>query len=84
MKDLSFLKDLVWMTELGLSVAMPLVVFLVGSVWLKNAFGLPSWVVLIGAALGAVGAVGGLVNSLRRIAGREKKQEEKKQFNDHI
>ena len=38
MKDFSFLKDLVWITELGLSVASPLVVFIVGAVWLRGAF----------------------------------------------
>ena len=84
MKDFSFLKDLVWITELGLSVASPLVVFIVGAVWLRDAFSLPAWVVAVGAFLGALGAVGGLVANLRRMAKSGKREEEKSQFNEHI
>lgn len=84
MKDFSFLKDLVWITELGLSVASPLVVFIVGAVWLRDAFSLPAWVIAVGAALGLLGAVGGLVTNLRRMAKSGKKDEEKTQFNEHI
>ncbi len=84
MKDYSFLRDLVWLTELGLSVASPLVVFIVGAVWLKNAFGLPAWIVAVGAVIGAAGAVGGLMTSLKRMNRGEKKTGEKSQFNEHI
>ena len=84
MKDFSFLKDLVWITELGLSVASPLVVFIVGAVWLRDAFSLPAWVIAIGAVLGALGAVGGLATNLKRMAKSGKKEDEKTQFNEHI
>lgn len=84
MKDFSFLKDLVWITELGLSVASPLVIFIVGAVWLRDTFSLDAWVIAVGAVIGVIGAAGGLINTLRRMKGKDKKKEDKTQFNEHI
>ena len=33
-------RHLVWLTQFGLSVALPPVLFLLGAVWLKNEFAL--------------------------------------------
>ena len=38
-------RHLVWLTQFGLSVALPPVLFLLGAVWLKNEFALGGWVV---------------------------------------
>ena len=64
MKDLSLL---VWLTQLGLSVAFPLAGFILAAIWLRDRFGLGQWVLWIGIILGFVGAVDGLRISLRAL-----------------
>lgn len=60
-------RHLVWLTQFGLSVCIPLVVFVVGAVWLRKAFSLGGWIVVLGILLGILGAVGGLRSSLKAI-----------------
>ena len=62
MKEINML---VWLTQLGVSVAAPLAGFTLLGLWLKNRFGLGLWVLLVFIALGFIGAVNGLRHSLR-------------------
>ena len=58
MKDLyDAARHLVWLTQFGLSVVLPPVLFLLGAVWLRKQFGLGGWVILVGFALGMVAAI---------------------------
>ena len=89
MKDLyQAARHLVWLTQFGLSIAVPLVVSILIAVWLRQHFGLGGWVVAVGVIVGLFGAVSGLVTSLRAIdrqAG-EKEDRHKKPpvyFNEH-
>ena len=61
MKDL---RMLVWLTQVGISVAAPPVVFLLGALWLRNRFGLGVWCILVALALGIICAVAGLRQTL--------------------
>lgn len=85
MKDLSLL---VWLTQLGLSVAFPLAGFLLLAFWLHNSLGWGQWVIWVGLALGLYCAVTGFRDSLKvmeRMA-RDKDKEKKEppvSFNDH-
>ena len=83
MKNLSLL---VWLTQLGLSVALPLAGFIWLGLWLKNSCGWGSWVVIAGVLIGIFLAVDGLINSLR-LMNRTAKEEPKKStgisFNEH-
>lgn len=79
---------LIWLTQLGLSTAAPLAGFVLLAVWLKNRFGLGSWVLFVGIGLGIFQAIAGLRDSLRaleKLSGKE--QQEQKEpplsFNDH-
>ena len=81
---------LVWLTQLGISVAGPPVVFILLSVWLRDSFSLGNWVVWIGVAAGLLLAICGLRDSLKamdRIVRQNKKEEDKLpppvNFNDH-
>ena len=56
-----------WMTQFGLSVAVPLVGCILLAVWLQGRFGLGGWVVALGVVLGLLGAVGGLISSIRQM-----------------
>lgn len=85
MKDASLL---VWLTQLGLSVAAPLAVFLLLALWLRSSFGLGSWILWVGLALGIQGAVSGLRASLKAMEqmSRDKRKQDPPpiSFNDHF
>jgi len=84
MKELNLL---VWLTQLGLSVALPLGGFVLLGLWLRQRFDLGVWVVLVGCAVGLIAAIDGLRYSLRAMAQMEKKKDDKTpppvSFNDH-
>ena len=83
MKNLSLL---VWLTQLALSVVMPLVGLIVLGVWLNSQFSLGVWVIIVCAILGVIFAIDGLRYSLR-LMDRQAKQETKEtqiiSYNDH-
>lgn len=84
MKNLTLL---VWLTQLGLSVALPLVCAVGLAVWLRNTWGWGSWVIWAGIILGILCAVDGLRISLKTMERFSKNKEEKEpppvSFNDH-
>lgn len=51
------LRNLAWLTQLGLSVAAPPVLCIAGACWLRNRFSLGGWIVAAGVLLGVGGAV---------------------------
>ena len=83
MKEMSLF---VFVTQLGLSVAVPLGGFIFLGIWLRQQFDLGIWVVLMGIFLGIVTAVDGLRSSLKAM---ERLSKDKKQdpppvsFNNH-
>ncbi len=84
MKDLALLT---WLTQLGMSIAIPLAGFIGLAVWLRNSCGWGSWVIWVGIVLGGYCAFQGLRSSLRsmeRFARKDKDpQPPKISFNDH-
>lgn len=76
---------LVWLTQLGISVAAAPILFVLLAVWLRNAFGCGLWVIWAGILLGLYCAVTGFVSSLRTMERmtREERQEMPLSFNDH-
>jgi hypothetical protein len=84
MKDLSLL---VWLTQLGFSVAFPLAGFVLLAVWLNKSCGWGNWVIWVGIVLGIVCAIDGLRTSLKAMErlGCRKKEDTPPpvSFNDH-
>ena len=83
MSDLSLL---VWLGQLGLSVAGPLAGFILLGVWLNKSLGWGSWTVWVGIILGVTGAADGLRQSLKamqRMSGNGQEKEPPVSFNDH-
>ena len=84
MKNLSLL---IWLTQLGISVAVPLAGFVLLAVWLQSRFDLGVWVIWIGVALGVICAIDGLRTSLKsmdQLANRKRDKEPPPvAFNDH-
>ena len=81
---------LVWLTQLGISVAGPPVLSILLSVWLRDNFSLGEWVIWIGIIVGLTLAIFGLRDSLKamdRIVRQNKKEEDELPppvtFNDH-
>lgn len=82
MKNLSLL---VWLTQLGLSVAAPLAGFVFLGVWLHRRFSWGVWIVWVCVALGILTAIGGLCSSLsamQKLAG-QKDEKPPVSFNEH-
>ena len=83
MKDLTLI---IWLTQLGLSVAVPMAGFVLLAVWLQNHFGWGQWVIFVGIGLGLVCAIDGLRNSLKameRLSRRKKEDPPPVSFNNH-
>jgi len=53
MKQLNLL---VWVTQLGLSIAVPFAGFLFLALWLRDRFGWGSWVLIVGILIGLITA----------------------------
>lgn len=82
MKDFRLL---IWLTQLGLSVAVPLGGFILLAAWLHKSVGWGSWVIWVGLLLGIVCAVDGLRTSFRAMERMRSDKKEKPpiSFNDH-
>lgn len=83
MKNLSLL---VWLSQFGLSVAVPPVCFIGLAAWLRNSCGWGQWVIWVGIVLGIYCAVTGFIatlRSLQRLAEEKKKDPPATAFNDH-
>ncbi|MBR6119759.1 MAG: AtpZ/AtpI family protein [Oscillospiraceae bacterium] len=68
---------LVWLTQLGLSAAVPLVGFILLGTWLHNSKGWGGWTVAAGIVLGLLGAAGSLYNSFKTLHQMLKRDEDK-------
>ncbi len=79
---------LVWLTQLGLSVAAPLASFLLIALWLRGSLGWGDWVIWVGLVLGLLTALSGFRSSLKLLdrSARDKKKppEPPVSFNDHF
>ena len=85
MKNLNML---VWLTQLGLSVAGPLAGFILVAVWLRQRFDLGAWVLVVGIILGISGAIDGFRVSMKAMDQMSKDKPDETDpppvsFNDH-
>ena len=83
MKDVNLL---IWLAQLGISVAAPLGGFIWLGIWLRQRFSLGIWVVLAGIFVGLVCAFDGLRVSLKAMERMSKEKNEEPppvSFNDH-
>lgn len=84
MKDLSLL---VWLTQLGLSTALPLAGFVLLGVWLHSGLGWGVWTIWAGIGLGLICAIDGFRSSLKAMERLSRKPKDDTpppvSFNDH-
>ena len=76
---------LIWLTQFGLSTAVPLAGFILLAVWLHRNLHWGSWVVVVGIAVGILCAIDGLRTSLKAMEriSKDKKKDPPVGFNDH-
>ena len=77
---------LIWLAQLGISVAALLGGFIWLGIWLRQRFELGIWVVLVGIFVGLVCAVDGMRVSLKAMERMSKDKNEEPppvSFNDH-
>ena len=78
---------LIWLTQLGISVAVPLGGFIWLGIWLRQRFQLGVWVVLLCIFLGVVCAIDGMRVSLKAMERMGKNPEDMDpppvSFNNH-
>lgn len=85
-KNMIDLTLIVWLTQLGLSVAVPMAGFVLLAVWLRNSLGWGQWVIYVGIGLGLICAIDGLRTSLKALERLSRKKDESPapiSFNDH-
>lgn len=78
---------LIWLTQLGISVAAPLGGFIFLAVWLRQQFNLGVWIIIAGVLVGVSCAISGLRFSLKAMEQMAKDKKEELPppvcFNDH-
>lgn len=67
------LKNITFLTQVGLSLAAPLVLCIWGTVWLRDRFSLGDWVVLAGIVLGLGGAASSFISFARYVSREARK-----------
>lgn len=68
----SVLSALTYLTQVGLSIATPLVLCLLGAWWLNARFGVGEWIFIVGIVLGLGGGVSSFVSFARYFQRKNK------------
>ncbi len=69
-------KYLVYITQFGLSLVLPVLLCLLGAKWLQGQFGAGGWIYAVGLAVGLLAAAGSLGAYFRFVQRETKKAEE--------
>lgn len=78
------LEDIVWLTQLGLSMLLPLLMCLGGAWWATSRWGWPMWVYLPGIVLGlAAGAKSFWAFAKERLDRAKQERPRRVGFNSH-
>lgn len=71
------LKNLTFLSQFGLSLVLPMVLLILGSVWLRERLGLGNWVTLVAMLLGMGSWVPTVTSFARYALGEAKKSEDR-------
>ena len=78
------LRNLAWLTQLGLSIAAPPLLCIWGCWWLQERFSLGGWIIVVGIVLGLGGSVSSGLGFYRMMNRRKDKDKKPPaSFNSH-
>lgn len=77
---ISIAKGLASITQLGLSIIIPIVLCTLLGVFLKNKFGIPDYVVVILTLLGVFSGISSAVSYLKSFLKQTEKEDQQKQL----
>lgn len=75
----SAMKYLSFLTQLGLSIITPILLCILGAVWLQNRFHLGGWVLIVGILLGVGGGCSAFYQFYQFIQREERREKERKE-----
>lgn len=67
------LQNIGWLTQLGFSIACPMILCIMGALWLSRRFGLGSWVILAGVLLGLLSGISCFMNFAQAMTRRARR-----------
>ncbi len=65
-------RNLIYLTQMGLTLAIPPIISLWGASWLQQRFGLGNWIMIAGIILGIGGMISNLLDYIRMFSRRAK------------
>lgn len=68
------LQNIGWLTQLGFSIACPMILCILGALWLQRRFDMGGWVVVAGVLLGLLSGVSCFVNFAQAMTRRARRQ----------
>ncbi len=70
--------NLLYMTQIGLSMSIPPILSLLVASWLQEKFQLGNWVMIVGIVLGIGGMITNLLEYVRMFSNRAKRETEER------
>ena len=70
--------NLLYMTQIGLSMSIPPILSMLAAGWLQQRFQLGDWVILLGILFGIGGMITNLLEYVRLFSNRAKKETEER------
>ena len=83
---MELVRGLAWFTQLGISLVVPVLLFVGGAAWLQQRFGAPGWIMVPAFVLG-LGTAGATARKFYRVAcGKADRSARKapQNFNRHL
>lgn len=82
---IQILRQLSWLTQLGLSIIAPLVLCVAGCWWLQERFSLGVWIMAVGFVLGIGASLSSAVGFYRYVKRKSGQNQQRRQdaFNSH-
>lgn len=74
--------NIIYLTQLGLTFSIPMVLCIAGAAWLQNKFDLGGWVIIVGVICGIGGTASSFLEFYRKFSKKARKEtKEQTSFN---
>lgn len=69
------MQNIGYLTQLGFSIAFPMIICTMGSVWLSRRFGLGGWFVMLGVMFGLISGISCFVTFTKHVMKQSRKDD---------